>query len=185
MNAEASSVRTAKRIGTAVPGPWSGAADSAAVRAATRLMMVPLRMLATPLGRRAAAAAVLSVALVAMVSSLYDHADPPVAASARGLAAVPAAAAKPAGASRGAGSPGAAAGAVTPAAPRAAQRPEDAATAWYAQQKRVPANRVKALQRQRLSATVMRVLVMADVSPSDMPTAFLTVRRGTAGWKVS
>lgn len=185
MNAEATSVRDAKRIGTAAPGPWSAAPSDAVVRAATRLMMIPLRMVATPLGRRLAGAVVLSVALVAMVSSLYAHADPPPAGSARGLAAVPAAAAKPAGAGGRAGSPGAAAAAVNPAAPRAAQRPEDAATAWYARQKQVPVNRVKALQRQRLSGTVVRVLVMAKVSPSNMPTAFLTVRRGSAGWKVS
>ena len=187
MNAEATSVRTAKRLGAAVPGPWSVAPSDAAVRAATRLMLLPLRLLATPLGRRIAVAGALSVALVAMVSSLYAHADRPTAAAARSLSAMPAAAAKPASAPAraSAASSGAAAAPVTPTAPRAAQRPEDAATAWFAAQKHVPANRVKALQQQRVSGTVTRVLVMAQVGPSNMPTAFVTVRRDSAGWKVS
>jgi len=185
MNAEATSVRTAKRLGAAVPGPWSAAPSDAAVRAATRLMLLPVRLLATPLGRRIAAATVLSFALIGMVSSLYAHADRPGAASARSLSATPAAAAKPAPARASAASSGAAAAPVTPTAPRAAQRPEEAATAWFARQKHVPAERVKALQQQRVSGTVTRVLVMAQVGPSNMPTAFVTVRRDSAGWKVS
>jgi hypothetical protein len=147
-------------------------------------MLLPLRMLATPLGRRLAAATVLSVALVAMVSSLYDHADGPAAASTRALRAAPAAAARPAPASRRAAVADMTASAGSAAAP-AAERPEDAASVWYAKQKRVPIDRVKALQQQRISATVTRVLVLAEVSPSDMPTAFVTVRREGAGWKVS
>ncbi len=171
MNAEATSVRTARRAGAAMPGPWSAPPWDAAVRVAKRLVLLPLRMLATPLGRRVAAATVLSIALLAMVSSLYDHADGPAAASTRALRATPAAAV-------------AAGTAGSPATPLAAERPEDAATAWYARQKRVSVDRVRALQQQRVSATVTRVMVLAEVAPSDMPTAFVTVRRDGAGWKV-
>src|SRR6266511_1016469 len=52
MNAEATSVRTARRAGAAMPGPWSAPPWDAAVRVAKRLVLLPLRMLATPLGRR-------------------------------------------------------------------------------------------------------------------------------------
>jgi hypothetical protein len=173
MNAEATSVRAARRIGAAIPGSWPAPPSEAAVGAAARLMLVPLRMLATSMGRRVAAATVLSVALVALVASLYASAEGGVANPA--VRATPVAAAKPAAAAQ----PTAAA-----AAPAAA-RPEDAATTWFARQQRVPADRVRALQRQQVSATVTKVLVLAQVSPSDMPTAFVTVRRDRAGWKVS
>ncbi len=173
MNAEATSVRTTKRIGATIPGPWPARPSDTAAGAAARLLLVPFRLLATPMGRRLAAATVLSVALVAMVSALYDHADGPVAGGSA-LRAAPAAASKPAAVT-----------AASPVAPRAAERPEDAAASWFARQKRVPSDRVKALQRQRISATVTRVLVMAEVSPTDMSTAFVTVRRDGAGWKVS
>jgi hypothetical protein len=179
MNAEATSVRAAKRIGAAIPGSWPSPSD-AAVRAAARLMLVPARMLATAMGRRVAAATLLSVALVAMVASLYANAEGGVAAPA--ARATPVAASKPTGAA-----PARAASAATPApaaAPAGAARPEDAAAAWFARQRRVPVNHVKALQRQQISATVTKVLVLAQVSPSDMPTAFVTVRRDRAGWKV-
>jgi hypothetical protein len=149
-----------------------------------RLAVLPFRLLATRLGRRLALAALLSVAMVAMVSSLYEHADGP-AASAGPLRAAPAAAAKPGPADARAATSGKASTAAAPAAARAARRPEDAATAWYARQQGVPASRVKALQRQRVSSTVTRVLVMAEVGASDMPTALVTVRRDGAGWKVS
>jgi hypothetical protein len=174
MNAEATSVRAARRIGAAIPGSWPAPPSEAAVGAAARLMLLPLRMLATSMGRRVAAATVLSVALVALVASLYASAEGGVANPA--VRATPVAAAKPAAAAQ----PTAAA-----AAAGAAARPEDAATTWFARQQRVPADRVRALQRQQVSATVTKVLVLAQVSPSDMPTAFVTVRRDRAGWKVS
>jgi hypothetical protein len=192
MNAEATSVRATKPVGAGLPGAWSAPPSDAALRAVVRLMLLPLRLLATPLGRRLAAAAVLSVALVAMVSSLYAHAEGPDAPSARALRAAPAAATKPATAPAARPAPAtqrdaapAAATAAARATQRAAERPEDAATAWFARQRGVPVNRVTALQRQRVSATVTRVMVMAEIGPSDMPTAFVTVRRDGAGWKVT
>ncbi len=183
MNAEATAVRNAERMATRVPGRWSAPPSDVAVRAAAKLMLAPLRLLATPMGRRLAATTVLSVALVGAVNSLYEHADGPAVTVQRALHAVPAAASKPAAAAIGetadaSGRPSAA------TAPRAAKRPEDAAAAWYARQEGVPPSRVHALQRQRVSATVTRVLVMAEVSATDMPTTFVDVKRDGEGWKV-
>ncbi len=182
MNAEATALRDAKRIDRAIPGRWSGPPSDAAVRAATKLMLVPLRLLATPMGRRLTATVVLSVVLVAVVSSLYEHADGPAVAVRQALNAVPAAASKPAAAKRTVDASQRTSATVT--APPAAKRPEDAATAWYAQREGVSPDRVHALQRQRVSATVIKVLVMAEVSATDMPTAFVNVKRDGEGWKV-
>jgi hypothetical protein len=143
-------------------------------------MLVPVRVLSTSLGRRLAGAMVLSISLVVMVSMLYSHADGPAgrsaSATAAALSAAPAAVAKAA--------PAAARTAAAPAAAAAAKRPQDAAIGWFARQKRVAAGRVQALQQQRVSATVTRVLVMAQLGPADMPTALVTVRRDGTGWKV-
>jgi hypothetical protein len=179
MNAEATSLRGRERVHS-LPGSWSAPSSDAAVGTAARLMLVPVRLLSTSLGRRLAGAAVLSIALVVMVSMLYSHADGPaghsVSATAAALPAAPAAAKT---------APAAARAAAAPAAASAATRPQDAAVAWFARQKRVAAGRVQALQQQRVSATVTRVLVMAQLGPADMPTALVTVRRDGAGWKVS
>ena len=183
MNAEATAVRDTKRIGAAVPGRWSAPPSDAAVRAVVKLGLMPLRLLATPMGRRLAATGVLSLALVGAVSSLYDHADGPAATVQRPLNAVPAAASKPAATPAKQASTSERTSAAV-AAPRATARPEDAATAWYAQRKGVPPNRVHALQRQRVSATVTKVMVMAEVSATELPTDFVTVKRDGDGWKV-
>ena len=177
MNAEATSLRGRERVHT-LPGSWSPQSSDAAVGAAARLMLVPVRLLSTSLGRRLAGAMFLSIALVVLVSTLYSHADGPAGQSATAAAALPAtpAAAKAA--------PAAARAAAAPAA-AAAKRPQDAAIAWFARQQRVAASRVEALQQQRVSTTVTRVLVMAQLGPADMPTALVTVRRDGAGWKVS
>jgi hypothetical protein len=142
-------------------------------------MLVPVRLLSTSLGRRLAGAMFLSIALVVLVSTLYSHADGPA-----GQSATAAAAALPATPAAAKAAPAAARAAAAPAA-AAAKRPQDAAIAWFARQQRVAASRVEALQQQRVSATVTRVLVMAQLGPADMPTALVTVRRDGAGWKVS
>jgi hypothetical protein len=172
MNAEATSLRGRERVHT-LPRPWSEQSSDAAVGAAARLMLMPVRLLSTSLGRRLAATVFLSMALVIMVSTLYSHADGPAGQSATATATASALPATPAAATKAA-----------PAA-AAAKRPQDAAIAWFARQQRVAASRVEALQQQRVSATVTRVLVMAQVGPADMPTALVTVRRDGAGWKVS
>lgn len=187
MNAEATAVRTAKSIGAAVPGRWSAPPSDAAVRAVVSLGLLPLRLLfTTGFGRRLTATAVLSILMVGMVSMLYDHADTP--SSAR-LLATPAAAAEPAkpgqaaAATKGAG----ASGKTTLAAVAAARPAKDAgtaATAWYAARLHLSTDRVQALQQQRINDNKVKVLVMAQVTETDLPTAFVTVERSSRGWKV-
>jgi hypothetical protein len=187
MNAEATAVRDTKPVGRAVPGPWSALPSDAAIRAVAALGMVPLRLLATRMGRRLAAAAALSVLLVGAVSALYDHADSPASLQ-RPLNAVAAAASKPAtgrdaGAAKGTGtSREASLASVT--ASRPAKDARSAAIASYAKRVGVSTDRVQALQEQRVNATTTRVLVMAQVSQTNVPTAFLTVKRAGGGWKV-
>lgn len=187
MNAEATAVRDTKAIGAPIPGRWSAPPSDAAIRAVVSLGLVPLRLLATRMGRRLVATAVLSIALVGAVSALYAHADTPATLQ-RTLNAVPAAASKPAdGRAAGAAKGTDAARQSAPAAgaaSRPAKTPRDAAVAWYAQRARVSPDRVQALQQQRVNATTTKVLVMAEVSRSDMATAFVTVKRAGSGWKV-
>jgi hypothetical protein len=185
MNAEATVVRDTKVIGAAIPGRWSAPRSDAAVRAVVRLGLLPMRLLATSMGRRLAATVVLSVGLVGGVSTLYDHADSPTAVV-RPLNALNAAASKPAAAKPAAKPAGRGAqDSTAAAAARPAKRPEDAAAAWYAQHVRVSPDRVHALQRQRVSATVTRVMVVAEVSATRMATDMVTVKRAGDGWKVS
>jgi len=184
MNAEATAVRTAKSIGAAIPGRWSTPPSDAAVRTVVNLGLAPLRLLfQTRFGRRLTATAVLSVLMVGMVSALYAHADTP------GLPATPAAASRPArpgqaaAAAMGAG----ASGKTTLAAVAAARPAKDAATAataWYAARLHLPTGRVQALQQQRVDKRRVKVMVMAQVSESDLPTAFVTVEQTGRGWKV-
>jgi len=187
MNAEATAVRTAKSIGAAIPGRWSTPPSDAAVRKVVSLGLAPLRLLfQTPVGRRLTTTAVLSLLMVGMVSTLYAHADSP---GAPGLPATPAAASRAAGpgqaaaAATGAG----ASGETTLAAVAAARPAKDAAgaaTAWYAARLHLPSDRVQALQQQSVDKRKVKVMVMAQVSATDLPTAFVTVEQTGRGWKV-
>jgi len=188
MNAEATSVRDTEAIGRGIPGRWSTPPSDSAIRAVQALGMVPLRLLATRMGRRVAAATVLSLLLVGVVSALYSHADSPASLQ-RPLIAAPAAASKPASGSHAAGAAKAAgASRETPlasvAASRPAKDPQHAAVAWYAKRVGVAPDHVQALQEQRVNATTTKVLVMAQVSQTNVPSAFLTVKRVDGGWKV-
>ena len=184
MHAEATAVRDAKAVGTGVPGRWSAPPSDAAIRAVVSLGLIPLRMLGTRLGRRLAATVVLSLILVGAVSALYSHADTPATLQ-RSLNAVPAAASKPVAGSRAKGA--ATSGATSLAAvavSRPAKDPRSAAIAWYAKRLGVSPDRVQALQQQRVNGTTTNVMVMAQVSETNVPTAFVTVKRAGGGWKV-
>ena len=194
MNAEATAVRDTKAIGTAIPGRWSTPPSDAAIRAVVRLGLIPLHLLGTRIGRRLMATAVLSLILVGAVSALYDHADSPASPPRPLDTAVRAAASRPvAGGKAGGQAAGAAKSAggsrVTSLASVAAARPakdaQSAAVAWYANRVHVSPDRVQALQQQRVNGTTTKVLVMAQVSETNVPTAFVTVRRAGGGWKVS
>ena len=161
-------------------------AQAGGVLVALLLLALPLKVMRTPLGRRLAAAAFLIALLGSTVSSLYDHAEPIVPAAGAqvaSLAATPTAAAhRSASASR----PAAARTVKRPAASRPAQpaagSAAQAAVAWYAAAQGLPASRVRALQQQRLSATQVRVLVIADPGDGRLPSALVTATRRGAGW---
>ncbi|MFL6187917.1 MAG: hypothetical protein ACJ745_24555, partial [Actinomycetes bacterium] len=76
MNAESTAFR-ASRPAVLAPG-GEGA------RAAAGLLSWPMRLAATPLGRRLLAALLLGVVLVSSVSYLYDSPDPAKASAAMG-----------------------------------------------------------------------------------------------------
>jgi hypothetical protein len=189
MNAEATAVRDTKPMGAATPGRWSAPPSDAAVRAVVSLGRIPLRLLQTQTGRRLAATAVLSLLLVGAVSTLYAHADGPATPPRPLNSAVPAAVARPAAGGK-ATSAAKTAGAsretslASVALARPAKDPQSAAVAWYANRLRISPDRVQALQQQRVNGSTTKVLVMAQVSETNVPTAFVTVKRAGSGWKV-
>jgi hypothetical protein len=168
MNAESTVFRSSRPVVVAVPGGESA-------RAAAWLLALPMRLAATPLGRRLLVAATLAMVAVVSVGYLYDSADRPrVAGSFR-----------PAGMAKAAG-PGPT-GDRTAAAPHRAKRaagPAEAAAAWFAARMKVRPEQVRALQQRRLSANERQVLVVAEAGGSRMPSRYVTVRKGAAGWKV-
>jgi hypothetical protein len=168
MNAESTAFR-ASRPAVLAPG-GEGA------RAAVGLLSWPMRLAATPLGRRLLAALLLGVVLVSSVSYLYDSPDPAKASAAMGSVglAVQAPAART--------GPGRVA-AAAPARKATAPGPADVAAAWWAARQKVAIDKVRSLQQRRVSATETQVLVVAEVSGS-MPSRYVTVRKGPSGWRV-
>jgi hypothetical protein len=139
-------------------------------------------------GRRLARAAALTVVLAVLVTALYDRGEVPTAAARQ---AVPPAAA---GNQGGPAAAGAAAPRKGPAevgglrgrsrAAPVGERPAAVAAAWYAARNGVPRARVKPLQQDRLSATEVRVLVLADHGHGRLRTALVRLRHGADGWRV-
>jgi hypothetical protein len=171
MNAESTVFRASRPAVVVAPG-GEGA------RAAAWLLAWPMRLAATPLGRRLLAAATLSLVLVVGVGWLYDSADQPrVAATFR-----------PAGglATDGAAGTGTGAASRQMAAPvraKEAASPAEAAAAWWAARHRVAVDKVRALQQRRVTSKEIQVLVVAEAG-SRMPSDYVTVRKGSSGWKV-
>jgi hypothetical protein len=139
-------------------------------------------------GRRLARAAALTIVLAVLVTALYDRGEVPTAAARQAVR--PAAA----GNQGGSAAPGAAAPRKRPAevgglrgrsreAP-VGERPAAVAAAWYAARNGVPRARVKPLQQDRLSATEVRVLVLADLGHGRLRTALVRLRHGPDGWRV-
>jgi hypothetical protein len=166
MNAESTYVRPARPRPTAVPGGGEG------VHLAALVLALPLRVAATPLGRRVLAAATIAVVLVSLVGALYDHTDRPSAAGA--LAGAQATASRQASAAPRASR--------SPAPAKRAGGAAEAAAAWFAGKQRVAVDRVRALQQRRVSATERQVLVVAEAGSSKLPSAYVTVRKGPNGW---
>jgi len=171
MNAESTAFRASRPAVVLAPG-GEGA------RAAAWLLAWPMRLAASPLGRRILAAVLLGVVMVATVGHLYDSPDPAGAASrfrAAGLAAEAPAAPPAAGRQT----------ASAPARTAAAPGPAEVAAAWWAARQKVAVDKVRSLQQRRISATETQVLVVAQAAGSRMPSQYVTVRKGASGWKVS
>jgi hypothetical protein len=169
MNAESTFFRASRPAVVVAPG-GEGA------RAAAWLLALPMRLAASPLGRRLLAAVVLGVVVVATVGYLYDSADPVGAAGSF----------RPAGlAVEGQATPAAGRqNAAAPARPAPAAGPAEVAAAWFAARQHLAVDKVRPLQQRRLSATETQVLVIAEAAGSRMPSQYVTVRKGPSGWKV-
>ena len=175
MNAHATAVRRA-RPGVAGLAPGDADTLGLGTRAAAQLMLLPLRLLASQLGRRLTAVAVLMLLLGSFVSTLYDHADAPAAGSRLRAVAVPAALERTADVHR------TTAGAVVR---QVGQRPDEVAAEWFARSQHVALDKVQPLQQRRVNSSTTVVLVMADAGKGRMPTAYVTVRLGKSGWAVA
>jgi len=170
MNAESTAFRASRPAVVLAPG-GEGA------RAAAWLLAWPMRLAASPMGRRLLAAVVLGVVMVATVGYLYDSPDPAAAASrfrAAGLAAEAPAAPTAAGRQT----------AAAPARKAPSAGPAEVAAAWWAARQKVAVDKVRSLQQRRISATETQVLVVAQAAGSRMPSQYVTVRKGPSGWKV-
>ena len=138
-------------------------------------------------GRRLARAAALTVLLAVLVTALYDRGEVPTAAARQAVR--PAAAGNQGGSATHGTAPRkdpAEVGGLRGRA-RAApvgERPAAVAAAWYAARNGVPRARVKPLQQDRLSATEVRVLVLADHGHGRLRTALVRLRHGPDGWRV-
>jgi hypothetical protein len=168
MNAESTYVRPSR------PRPTVLAPGGDGAHLAALVLALPMRVAATPLGRRALAAVTIAAVLVSLVGVLYENADRPHSAGA--LAGARAVASR-----QGATASGRRA-ASSPTAAKRAGGAGEAAAAWFADQQRVAPEKVRALQQRRVSATERRVLVVAEAGGSRVPSAYVTVRKGPDGW---
>ncbi len=142
--------------------PWAGGSGAGL---AVWLLSLPLRLLATGLGRRLATVAVLTTLFVVGISALYEHADRPTANALPAATSAP----RPAGRVR-----------QGPEAPRP-DGPGAVAVAWYAGRLGVTPGRVHPLGTERLGPGRLRVLVLADLGKRQ-PTAWVALRRTPGGW---
>jgi len=170
MNAESTVFRSSRPAVIVAPG-GEGA------RAAAWLLAWPMRLAATPLGRRLLAAVALAVVAVAAVGYLYDSADQPrVPAIFRPAGLAGTGATEAAAVSRSA--------AASPVRAKRAATAAEAAAAWWAARQKVAVDKVRSLQQRKVSATEVQVLVVAEGAGSRMPSDYVTVRKGSSGWKV-
>jgi hypothetical protein len=171
MNAESTAFRSSRPVVLAPGGEGA--------KAAAWLLAWPMRLAATPMGRRLLAAVVLAVVAVAGVGYLYDSADQPREAAVFRVA--------------GPGGQGADTTrradverqtAAAPARAKRAASAAEVAAAWWAARQKVAADKVRSLQQRRVSAKEVQVLVVAEGAGARMPSEYVTVRKGPSGWKV-
>jgi hypothetical protein len=151
--------------------PAEATAGEAGVRLAVEVMMLPLGLLRSRLGRRLLATAGCALVLTTAVGAMYDNADVPARAAGK-VASLQHAAPQPAVRTATAAGP----------ARELGRRPEDVAANWFAKRQGVARDKVQALQQQKVSSTERRVLVMADAGGGRLPTGYVTVRRNGSGW---
>ena len=156
-------------LGRAAGAPATG---EAGVRLAVEVMLLPLGLLRSRLGRRLLATGAFALVLTTAVGALYDNADVPARAAGKVASLRPAPAHQPAVRTASAAGP----------ARELGRRPEDVAANWFAKRQGVPRDKVQALQQQKVSSTERRVLVMADAGGGRLPTGYVTVRRNASGW---
>ncbi|HEX6678208.1 MAG TPA: hypothetical protein VF486_24720 [Actinomycetes bacterium] len=159
-------------LGRAAGEARASSAGEAGVRLAAEVMLLPLGLLRSRLGRRLLATGAFALVLTTAVGALYDNADVPARAAARVASLQPAPAHQPAARTASAAGP----------ARELGRRPEDVAANWFAKRQGVPRDRVQALQQQKVSSAERRVLVMADAGSGRLPTGYVTVRRNGSGW---
>jgi len=169
MNAESTVFRSSRPAVVLAPG-GEGA------RAAAWLLAWPMRLAATPIGRRVLAAVALAVVAVVGVGYLYDSADPPGRAAAMFRPAGLSAEAKTAAVGHQA--------AASPVRGKRAATAAEAAAAWWAARQKVAVGKVKSLQQRRVNASEVQVLVVAEGAGARMPSEYVTVRKSSSGWKV-
>jgi hypothetical protein len=172
-----------------------GRLSAAAAAAGRRALLAARGETARRLGRLAA----LTVVLAVLVVVLYDHGDVPSAAArsspggaVRAAAGDPAPGAAPAGRARtrtrpdgGRAEAATSGGRVAPVRPvKRSATPAEVAAAWYAARHKLPRGRVRPLQQDRLSASQVRVLVLAEAGHGRLRTALVRVRLGAGGWEV-
>jgi hypothetical protein len=73
--------------------------------------------------------------------------------------------------------------AAAPVRAKQSASPAEAAAAWWAARHKVAVEKVQALQQRRVSGKEVQVLVVAEAG-SRMPSDYVTVRKGSSGWKV-
>jgi hypothetical protein len=153
---------------------------------ALRVLGFGVAVLAHPVGRRLLATLLITSVCAGVVAFVFTYPEAPQTPAGSRLAS--AAPTMPDSTGRpGGGAPSDRQQRARPA-PRpsvGAASPEAAAAAWYARRTRLPRDRVRVLQRDRVNATTFRVLVLADGGNGRLDTAVVTVRRDRAGWRVS
>ena len=169
MNAESTVFRASRPAVVVAPG-GEGA------RAAAWLLSWPMRLAATPVGRRLLAAVVLAVLAVSCVGYLYNSADQPreaVAFRPAGLAA-----------STPTGDATTRQTAASPVRAKPAATAAEVAAAWFAAREGVAGDKVRPLQQRTVNANEVQVLVVAEAAGAKMPSSYVTVRKSPSGWKV-
>ncbi|HEX2157356.1 MAG TPA: hypothetical protein VHS79_10325, partial [Actinomycetes bacterium] len=74
--------------------------------------------------------------------------------------------------------------AAAPVRAKKASTAAEVAAAWWAARQNVPVDKVRPLQQRKVSAKEIQVLVVAEGVGSRMPSEYVTVRKGSSGWKV-